>query len=82
MADCQATLNELYAYLDSELSSERASEIITHLKVCNDCQSAFEFHAELKTVIRLKATNDELSGGFIERLQSCLGDDMVSNDIG
>lgn len=55
MADCQETLNEMYAYLDAELASERATEIIGHLKVCTDCQSAYEFHAEFKTIIRMKA---------------------------
>jgi hypothetical protein len=40
MADCQETLNEMYTYLDAELASERATEIIGHLKVCTDCQSA------------------------------------------
>jgi mycothiol system anti-sigma-R factor len=79
MANCQETLNEMYAYLDAELAADRATEIIGHLKVCTDCQSAYEFHAEFKTIIRVKAQNDELSEGFLDRLRECFGDDALND---
>lgn len=79
MANCQETLNEMYAYLDAELATERATEIIGHLKVCTDCQSAYEFHAEFKSIIRLKAQNDALSEGFLDRLRECFGDDALKD---
>ena len=78
MANCQETLNEMYAYLDAELATERATEIIGHLKVCTDCQSAYEFHAEFKSIIRLEAQNDALSEGFLDRLRECFGDDALN----
>jgi anti-sigma factor (TIGR02949 family) len=77
MADCNETLRELERYLDSELPTERVSEIIGHLKGCTDCQSAYEFHAELRTTIRTKALRDELPDGFMDRLATCLGDDLM-----
>jgi len=77
MADCQETLNELESYLDSELSEGRAAEIITHLKGCTDCQGAYEFHADLRTAIKTKASNEELPVGFLDRLRDCLGDDVL-----
>ena len=80
MADCQETLNELERYLDSELSDVRVSEIIGHLKGCTDCQGAYEFHAELRTVIKTKAQNEELPEGFLVRLAECLGDDVLGTD--
>ena len=79
MANCQETLNEMYAYLDAELATERATEIIDHLKTCTDCQSAYEFHAEFKSIIRVKAQNDELSAGFLDRLRECFGDDALKD---
>jgi mycothiol system anti-sigma-R factor len=80
MADCQETLNELESYLDSELSDARVAEIIGHLKGCTDCQGAYEFHAELRTVIKTKAQNDELPEGFLDRLAECLGDDVMGSN--
>jgi mycothiol system anti-sigma-R factor len=80
MADCQETLNELESYLDSELSEGRANEIITHLKGCTDCQGAYEFHADLRTAIKTKATKEELPEGFLDRLRDCLGDDVLGNN--
>ena len=80
MADCQETLNELERYLDSELTDARVAEIIGHLKGCTDCQGAYEFHADLRTVIKTKATNEELPDGFLDRLRDCLGDDVLGDD--
>jgi mycothiol system anti-sigma-R factor len=80
MADCQETLNELERYLDSELSDARVAEIIGHLKSCTDCQGAYEFHADLRIVIKTKAQNEELPDGFLDRLRDCLGDDVLGAD--
>lgn len=80
MADCQETLKELERFLDSELPQERAQPILAHLKICSDCQGAYEFHAELRTVIRTKALKDELPDGFLDRLQSCFGEEILGQD--
>lgn len=80
MGDCQETLQELERFLDSELPPERSGQILAHLKVCTDCQGAFEFHAELRIAIREKATKDDLPDGFLERLKSCFGDEILGQD--
>lgn len=80
MADCQETLNELHRYLDEELSADRVEEILSHLKICSDCQEAYEFHAVYKETIRAKAQRDELSDGFLDRLKECFGDDLSIDD--
>lgn len=80
MADCQETLNELHRYLDAELSADRVDEILSHLKACTDCQEAYEFHAVLRDTIREKAQRDELSDGFLDRLKSCFGDEILNDD--
>lgn len=79
MADCKETLRELESFLDSELSEERVAEIIGHLKACTDCQGAYEFHAELRTIIKTKAQNDELPDGFLDRLANCFGDEVMGD---
>lgn len=79
MADCQETLNELHRYLDEELSADRVEEILSHLKLCSDCQEAYEFHAVLRDTIREKAQRDEISEGFLDRLKECFGNDLTDN---
>ena len=80
MADCQETLQELERFLDAELPEGRSEQILSHLKVCSDCQGAFEFHAELSAAIRTKATKDELPEGFLDRLKGCFGDEILGHD--
>lgn len=80
MADCQETLKELERFLDAELPKDRSEKILEHLKVCVDCQGAFEFHAELRDTIKRKAQKDELPEGFLDRLQGCFGDEILGQD--
>lgn len=71
MPNCQETLKELELFLDSELPKVRVEEIMVHLTGCTDCQGAYEFHAELRTIVREKAKRDHLPDGFTDRLLAC-----------
>ena len=71
MTNCQETLKELELFLDSELPNARIEQIMAHLTACTDCQGAFEFHAELRTIVRTKAKRDHLPEGFTDRLLAC-----------
>lgn len=72
MTDCRDTLEDLYPFLDGELSSELQAHVREHLEGCTDCFEAFDFEAELKMAIRRKCSNDELPPSLIERLEACL----------
>ena len=48
---CEQALEELYTFLDGELTIERRSLIEHHLDDCNPCFEAFDFEAELRIVI-------------------------------
>jgi len=82
MADCNETLAELHRYLDSELSPGRADEIVAHLKTCTDCQGAFEFHADLQRVIRVKSQGDVITPQFLSNLRGCFGSDILGSPGG
>lgn len=79
MADCNETLRELEAFLDGELSDEAQASIHEHLGGCMDCLSAFDFHAELRVVVREKCRNDELPPGLLQKIESCFGDELVGD---
>jgi mycothiol system anti-sigma-R factor len=76
MADCNETLRELEAFLDGELSDDAHEGIHTHLEGCMDCLQAFDFHAELRTVIRAKCSNDEIPAGLLSKIELCFGEDF------
>ena len=78
MPNCQETLKELELFLDSELPKARVEEIMVHLAGCTDCQGAYEFHAELRTIVRAKAKRDHLPEGFTDRLLACFGPEPES----
>jgi mycothiol system anti-sigma-R factor len=50
-SQCRQALERLYNYLDGELTEARFEEIRHHLEECSPCLEAFDFEAELKTVV-------------------------------
>jgi mycothiol system anti-sigma-R factor len=49
--DCSAALEELYWFLDGELTVARRAAIRGHLDRCMGCLETFEFEAELRALI-------------------------------
>ena len=82
MADCNETLRELDAFLDSELAEHTRLAIRAHLDGCPDCLQAFDFHAELKIVVRQKCRTDEMPSGLLAKLEACFGgvDELDADD--
>jgi mycothiol system anti-sigma-R factor len=76
MADCTETLRELEAFLDGELTTDTQEGIHAHLEGCMDCLQAFDFHAELRMVVRQKCSNDEIPAGLLSRIEQCFGEDF------
>ena len=52
--DCGAVVEELYTFLDGELTESRRVQISRHMHGCVDCHEVIEFHAELKLAIAEK----------------------------
>ena len=48
---CYEAVEQLYLYLDGELTYERRVVIAAHLADCPPCGDAFDFEAELRVVI-------------------------------
>jgi mycothiol system anti-sigma-R factor len=76
--DCQGTLDELERFLDQELPSARRDEVMDHLRRCTDCQQAFDFHGELKRVVREKAQKDELPPQLMDKILGCFGEEWLA----
>ena len=79
MADCNQTLNELFTFLDGELTDDVRGMVLEHLMVCTDCQGAFEFHHELKTAIARKCSSDEMPVDLLAKIEACFGDELTAD---
>jgi mycothiol system anti-sigma-R factor len=73
--DGTETLRELELFLDGELSDAHLTAIRAHLEECEQCFEAFDFHAELKSVIARKCRADPLPPGLLARIQQCFKPD-------
>lgn len=68
---CNEALSELYHFLDGELTVERRSEIQRHLDECGPCLEAFDFEAELRTVVAERC-RERVPEGLRERIAGLL----------
>ena len=76
MDNCDETIRELEAFLDGALSEDGHHAIHAHLEGCTDCLQAFDFQAELRTVIAAKCRNDEMPAGLLSRIEQCFNEDF------
>jgi anti-sigma factor (TIGR02949 family) len=76
MDNCDDTIRELEAFLDGELSQDGHQAIHAHLGGCTDCLQAFDFQAELRTMIAAKCRNDEMPPGLLSRIEQCFNEDF------
>jgi len=81
MADCNETLRELEAFLDGELPRATHDSVHIHLEGCMDCLQAFDFHAELRAVVREKCSNDEMPPGLLAKIEACFGEDFDGDGV-
>ncbi|HEX9969240.1 MAG TPA: mycothiol system anti-sigma-R factor [Acidimicrobiales bacterium] len=51
---CDDAVHTLYHFLDGELTIQKRADIQRHLDECLPCLEAFDFEAELRTVIANK----------------------------
>ena len=56
--DCRSVVEEMYTFLDGELTEARRTQIAGHMHGCVDCHEVIEFHAELKMAISRKCRED------------------------
>lgn len=49
--DCTTVVEEMYTFLDGELTEARRTVITRHLHLCVDCHEVVDFHAQLKLTI-------------------------------
>ena len=66
---CMSAVDQVYTYLDGELTWYKRIRIRRHLKRCNGCTDAFAFETKFLEVVREKSS-DEPPPELIDRLRS------------
>jgi len=57
MLDCQAVLDQLFDYIDAELSEEARRDLKAHLDLCRNCYDHVEFEQMLRRKLREKTSH-------------------------
>ncbi len=65
---CEQALASLYMFLDRELIGPDLVEVQSHIDDCMHCVEAFEFEAELRTVIASKC-REQVPTELVERIR-------------
>ena len=73
--DCQYTIQQVYFYLDGELTSYRRWQITRHLDRCPPCKQGFDFEIELRQVIASRC-RDKVPDELKRRIADALGIDL------
>ena len=76
---CDDALENLYLYLDGELSSDTAEDIRRHLDDCPPCLDAFAFEHRLKTVVRARL-QEEVPAELIVRLRHVIRTEVIHHE--
>lgn len=79
--DCGDVVQSMYEYLDGEIDDARREHVRSHLQECIPCLEAFEFEAELKSVIAQRC-KDELPQHLYSRVQMTLRAEIEGNPSG
>jgi mycothiol system anti-sigma-R factor len=72
--DCTTAIDQLYHYLDGELTEQRRLQIAEHLEYCGPCAGAAEFEAELRQVIADRC-RDRVPDALRERIAALIEDE-------
>ena len=77
--ECADSLQELYSFLDGELTPDRRVHIKEHLDHCLPCYEAFDFEAELRVVIAQRC-RDEVPDGPRDRIAQAIQHESLLDD--
>ena len=69
--NCDDAIEQIYFYLDGEITWYRRTRVRRHLRRCAKCTSAFEFETRFKQVIRAKGVSQP-PAELMDRLRTFL----------
>lgn len=76
---CKFVEQNLWKYVDRELSARRVSEISTHLKACESCRQAYEERSRQATMYRLAFMGAPFDDEFAQKFRETLDTELEAN---
>ena len=70
-SSCDQAVEEIYFYLDGEMTFLRRMRVRWHLRRCDSCCGAYDFEEGVKQMIR-KRSHTEPSAELIQRLRTLI----------
>jgi len=70
--DCRSAVQQLWDYLDGEMTPDRAMEIEAHLALCSHCHPLFQFERRLKEAVSGARPRQKEFGDLAVRLRAVL----------
>ncbi len=78
MLDCEAVMQQLWDYLDAELSPDRMAAIRSHLAVCARCYPQYEFERSFLTALDRAQQEHSDPAGLRDRVAAALRDEGMA----
>ena len=72
MLDCETVMQQLWDYLDEELTLERMAEMRTHLAICANCYPQYEFERAFLAALERARTTHANPAALRERVAAAL----------
>jgi mycothiol system anti-sigma-R factor len=76
---CEEALQELYTFLDGELTDDRRAAIQQHLDDCPPCYEQYDFEAELRLIVAAKC-KDTVPDSLRDRIAHALGNEAPPSE--
>ena len=81
--NCDKVVNEVYSFLDGELTGVRRSKIEFHLRGCSPCSDSFHFEERLMLLVKRSCTDgDEVPTELFDRLRALIHQEATEGTSG
>ena len=81
--NCDKAVDEVYSFLDGELTGVRRSKIEWHLRKCDPCSDAFQFEERLLLLVKRSCSDDEeVPAELFDRLKALIHQEATEGTSG
>ncbi len=81
--NCDKVVNEVYTFLDGELTGVRRSMIEYHLRKCSPCTDSFHFEERLLLLVKRSCSDgEEVPAELFDRLQALIRQEATEGTSG
>lgn len=81
--NCEKVVNDIYSFLDGELTAVKRSKIEWHLRKCPPCADSFRFEERLMVLVKRScAGSDDVPPELFDRLRALIQQEATEGTAG